>query len=398
MGNLLFFTSGVLVCLAAHYLGLLNFSGLTTSTKGTARSFVSPAKHPWGEIETTPIFLERPEEYAAASLPAPTGIQWFFPRKTVEQLRAFFQSCGLPEASSRVLNDTNHWRITPAEIVITPPMEIVRDMDPVSRERIYRLLARSDQNSAQRYPYQSSQDFDEWFADSGLSPEKLDLIRRMTYTRKGVLCFSDTEVLEMTLSREEMRQVSQILSRVPSLLVRLRVTPETDVDAVLKYWGSRSRTKKIKPLLESAKRIPEGTILNISWFFPPVPRLLLYSYPNPTNTIEGRYPDCYWSALNFLKEVPDNRLLGETAGETLKSAFEKIPKAECFGDVILLFQREGDDLLTVHTCVYIADDIVFTKNGYDPRQPWVLMRMDDMMRKYPTDKPLGIMAFRSKEA
>lgn len=101
--------------------------------------------------------------------------------------------------------------------------------------------------------------------------------------------------------------------------------------------------------------------------------------------------------MNFFKDTPDDRLLGEKSGEALQAGFEPIPKAERFGDVILFYEKDGPDALTVHTCVFIADNIVFTKNGYDPRQPWVLMRMDDMMFKYITDKPLAMAAFRSKE-
>ncbi|HWI57449.1 MAG TPA: hypothetical protein VNZ22_09495, partial [Bacillota bacterium] len=395
--NLVFFTAGVLLCLMAGYLGVLHLGGArAAAAQGGARNVAPSPNRPWGELEAIPIFLERPKEYSSSPTPVPAQLQWFFPRQTLPQLSTFFRKCGLPEHQSRALSDTNRWQITPTEVVITPPLEVVRDMEPVPRERIYRALARSAKNGEHRYPYYSDQGFDQWFAGCSLPQEKLDLIRRMTYTRNGILCFSDAEFLQMTFAREEMREVSETLSRVPSLLVRLHITPQTDVDALLNYWGSSSRTSKIKPLLESAKRVPEGTTLNISWFFPPVPRLLLYSYPNPTNTIAGKYPDCYWTALNFFNDTPDNRLLGEAAGETLHTGYESIPKAERFGDVILLYQREGEEVITVHTCIFVAEDIVFTKNGYDLRQPWVLMRMEDMMFKYVTDKSVGIAAFRSK--
>jgi hypothetical protein len=39
-----------------------------------------------------------------------------------------------------------------------------------------------------------------------------------------------------------------------------------------------------------------------------------------------------------------------------------------------------------HICVYIADDVVFTKDGIDDRQPWVLMEIRDMLVEY-TSKP-----------
>jgi hypothetical protein len=54
----------------------------------------------------------------------------------------------------------------------------------------------------------------------------------------------------------------------------------------------------------------------------------------------------------------------------------------------------GEDIRTVHMCVYVADDIVFTKNGYAPREPWVLMRERDMMIHYSPKKPLSRAVFR----
>jgi hypothetical protein len=44
----------------------------------------------------------------------------------------------------------------------------------------------------------------------------------------------------------------------------------------------------------------------------------------------------------------------------------------------------------------VAEDIVFTKNGDDPNQPWVLMRMADMMLLYTSDKPQQWRVFRKR--
>jgi hypothetical protein len=48
----------------------------------------------------------------------------------------------------------------------------------------------------------------------------------------------------------------------------------------------------------------------------------------------------------------------------------------------------------------VADDLVFTKNGEDFRQPWILMRMADMMDtyavKYPNSGTLVPQFFRKK--
>jgi hypothetical protein len=65
-----------------------------------------------------------------------------------------------------------------------------------------------------------------------------------------------------------------------------------------------------------------------------------------------------------------------------------------FGDLITVINSQGDAL---HIAVYIAEDIVFTKNGMNVLQPWVMMRMDDMMSYFPSPEPLRIAIFRKKE-
>jgi len=47
-------------------------------------------------------------------------------------------------------------------------------------------------------------------------------------------------------------------------------------------------------------------------------------------------------------------------------------------------------------CVYIAADIVYTKNGGHHFQPWILMKLDDVMVQYASDKPQQLRVFRKK--
>jgi hypothetical protein len=50
--------------------------------------------------------------------------------------------------------------------------------------------------------------------------------------------------------------------------------------------------------------------------------------------------------------------------------------------------------MAAHMCVYIAADVVYTKNGVDPKQPWVLMRMKDLLALYTSDQPQQWRVFR----
>jgi hypothetical protein len=46
--------------------------------------------------------------------------------------------------------------------------------------------------------------------------------------------------------------------------------------------------------------------------------------------------------------------------------------------------------------VYVADDIVFTKNGSSQVMPWMLMDLADVIAFYPSEPPLVVRSFRRK--
>ena len=55
------------------------------------------------------------------------------------------------------------------------------------------------------------------------------------------------------------------------------------------------------------------------------------------------------------------------------------------------------DNLPIHAAVYIADDVVFTKNGGNDRQPWMLMKWDDLLARYPQNDPIRPVIFHRKQ-
>ncbi|MDB6022437.1 MAG: hypothetical protein JWQ04_2294 [Pedosphaera sp.] len=46
--------------------------------------------------------------------------------------------------------------------------------------------------------------------------------------------------------------------------------------------------------------------------------------------------------------------------------------------------------------MYIADEVVFTKNGGNDRQPWKLMEWEDLVARYRVDSPFHPICFRCK--
>jgi hypothetical protein len=49
----------------------------------------------------------------------------------------------------------------------------------------------------------------------------------------------------------------------------------------------------------------------------------------------------------------------------------------------------------IHSAVYIADDIMFTKNGRAYAQPWLLMRLKDVVTAYSFGKAPRLVYYRN---
>ena len=60
--------------------------------------------------------------------------------------------------------------------------------------------------------------------------------------------------------------------------------------------------------------------------------------------------------------------------------YENATGALQFGDIIQFVKADSNTV--EHSAVFIAGDIVFTKNGIGVTNPWVLMRYSDMEARY----------------
>jgi hypothetical protein len=173
------------------------------------------------------------------------------------------------------------------------------------------------------------------------------------------------------------------------------VGPNDDVDRLVKYWAKGGREKRVRPMLESIAHLPGGDTIAVPYLLPGSARLRLYSFPDATQyPIEAR-EDCFFTSLNFFNRYADEKYLDKNnSRQALQNEYAVVSGPPTYGDLITLINGNGD---AVHIAVFIAEDIVFTKNGVNTLQPWVLMRMDDMMSYFPSPEPLRIAIFRKKE-
>jgi hypothetical protein len=63
------------------------------------------------------------------------------------------------------------------------------------------------------------------------------------------------------------------------------------------------------------------------------------------------------------------------------------------GDILLLLNSRNE---VKHSAVYLADDLVFTKNGNNYRQPWMIMHIPDLLATYPATPPMQVVYMRLK--
>jgi len=347
---------------------------------------------PWGELEYTRILIEPPEEFIPSRLETSKEIWWFFKgcsRETVERL---WRSEGLAPPDAPAVA----WRVTAGGTWLRPSKEFILGMGEGTRARVYTELSAWPENASQYAPYRFRADTaDEWFAGSELSTQTVALAKRLLYRRGTSLCFSDDDiVLPMLGSAAERTALLKTLARKSTLLLKLRIKHDSDINALTHYWGKGNRSKDVKPLLQSLALHPDGMKLDVAHLLPRNARMLLYTYPLPPSTAEEPRRDCHWTSLNFLNLEPDERFLDpKVFRKTIETDYYVVPGEMTFGDVLLFFRPDNT---IVHSCVYIADNIVFTKNGTSFAMPWLLMTLPDVQSFYASDESLQVFAFRLK--
>jgi hypothetical protein len=202
-------------------------------------------------------------------------------------------------------------------------------------------------------------------------------------------------VLDSLKSGVERRRFNQMVHRRMTVMAQLIVDHTSDIDAMVGYWDFPGRSKGLRSLFESLARVPGGGELDISHVLTPFARRLLFSFPEPSEDPKVWRRDCGWTALNFFSDEPDDRLSQpEYAGQVIQQGYERVA-APVFGDIVALID-EGND--SVHLATYLADNLTFTKNGYNATQPWMLMSLEDLVERYSINrqKNLDVWYFRRK--
>jgi len=365
----------------------------TRSEEGTLRA----ASGPWGNLVYTRILIEPPEEMVGRSHQTSQPTRWLFEGYSAEELTALWHSAGLPPDLIAQLDAPERRRISGNRTEILVPHPLVRALTPGSRAILYAALAAFPANELHAEPFRFRADaIDEWFAGSNVAPHIIELVKSLLYRRGPALLFSDLEVVLAEIpSFTDRTTLIKTLARKSTLLVRLEVDENTDIDALSNYWGRGLRSKDVRPLLESLRRPGVATRIDITHLLPRFARARLYSYPSSGDGASAlAYMDCHWTALNFFNLEPNSKYQYiDVVSATLFQDYRSVTGKSALGDILLFARKDGT---IVHSSVYIADDIVFTKNGVSEAAPWILMNLADVLAIYPADEPFDIQRYRLK--
>lgn len=338
---------------------------------------------PWGRLTLMPIVVSPPLEYVSTNWGASEPLVWRFPGSSAELAGQFLGSVGLPADTFARLRDGIRPDPEIRGVRIHPDPAVVRGLDADVRARIYMQLAKSPANPGHAHAFRFRGDsIGAWLDGSLMKPSTRAMIEPLIYRSGDYLFFGDFDLVRPGLDADELRRLSKTLLRQSTLMVQLSVEDPSEVPSLAEYWGHGGRRTDIRPLLESLVGGSTGRSIDIIHLLPTFARNHLYRYPKITTGDLQRplLANCLWTALNFFNGEPDDRFLDvEYSFDTLERDYHVVERGSALGDVLTLADKDG---VVFHAAVYIADDLVLTKNGTSPVAPWAIMSIDDLKGYY----------------
>jgi hypothetical protein len=357
---------------------------------------------PWGELYRVPFTIAAPEELLSIQKIEARGTHWVFRNFTASELANLFESAGVPADQRDALLDPAVAHYAAADIELTPTPQMVVTLPGRARLAIYRQLAQFPENRAD-FHFIHKDTLGDRFDDSGVSGDTLALFHTCCCEHGDYLVLGGLPALLARIpDYAEKLRFMKALTRQKTMLLSIRVTKETDIKALENYWAKGQWAPSIRSILESVGRIPGGTFMNVMTLLPPLPAAELNFFPvvhnNPANS-PAPVRDCHWTSLNFFRDPSEPQYTDpSTFSKEVAANYYSVSSDPRYGDVLIFSKPDGE---IVHSAVFIADDIVFTKNGATAIFPWMLSTIPDLLKQYsflaPDDQKLTLRYYRNKD-
>jgi hypothetical protein len=377
----------------ALVLGLIWISARDQDLRGGIGREFHLADGPWGHVHVRSVLLHPPAEVFDPDFQLGDG-NWYFKKASASAIGAILRDCGLSERQiAAILPTLLPVSNAPDLVSARPPVEIVMELDSATRSKIYSRLARHEANFAQSQPFRmNAPHLEEWLGAEDIDPSILEQVRQLLWHSGDTLLFSDYNLVASRIADPAERvQLQRVLSRKVSLRATLEIPSGVNVSDLADYWSAAGRGDNDRAILQAASSYGGGSI-DLLELLPSFARKYLNRFPDPRQ-FGNSPPACHWSTFNFFNTGELDSAFHTASGveEEIRKNYTRIESEPRFGDVVLLDEPDGS---SIHSAVFIADDIVFTKNGPSAATPWVLSTIEEMKAFYPGSNPLSVSFHR----
>lgn len=359
---------------------------------------------PWGTLEARAFQLTPDRASIERGKKFDTETVWDFVAPDLEKQRQLFAEVGFsPELTRQLLSPERMEQLdeypSGTHYAIRPTEEAILALTPRNRALLYTFIRATGANS--HFWHKATIENDApfaWFHRFGVSESTARLAERLCYRRGQAIVFSDHNfVLSQIENEEERISFYQAVHQTSALELRLQLAADSDIDALARYWAAPGNAAAVRAQLESLRPKSGVRWLDVAHLFPSMPRSRLNTFQTDFDRSAAQ-PDCRWTALNFFAEITSERRadLDEDVDRVFSQFYERILPPFRFGDVIAV--RDQENGAFVHSCVYVADDVVFTKNGRGATRPWILQRDRHLSRIYVMERPVRMEGYRLRPA
>ena len=361
----------------------------------------------WGQLEYRTIRIELPDEFVFVPPPDQPPVRWVFHGSTKDQAIEFLKSAGITPGATGT-DRKGQVDAGPATGCPGGVQRSSRATSSSSRSRrrlhakIYQQLVEFEENTAANrsgvVPRRA--EIDESMKDSGLSPSSVELLKSLLYPQgESLLLFADFEpALRRLPNDQERRLFMNAVSRKRTLLAgpAYHFGIEHAVDHRLLGRGRTEEGRRSAVARPAARgRRQDQHHLPAAALRPRTHLYVSLDRQRGRGETQGRLLLVGDELLQRIAQ--QSRQRHDYLRDLLKTDYATINQATQMGDVIFLATPKD---AVIHAAIYIADDIVFTKNGESYTQPWILMHMQDMLDtylvKHPNSGPLKTIFYRKK--
>ena len=388
---------GVALLFGGLLAGLPWNRGLAANAWAADKTMAAQAAQPWGRLEISRVFLQAPRSLLEFTEAPDQRTIWSFPGMDWPRVKGFLVNVGLTAEQVEQICAPGLRNVSGSGVALTPSVEFLVGLSPASRQLIYDELGRHEANPDHRRPLLIFGDFEEWAAGSGLSADHRRLVERLLWKKGDLAAFSDlSALLERAASLHEMTEARRFMTRRHSYLVRV-TSPEPALQgAFVDYWAGKGRNPEVIPLLDAVAGAGGRKVVDLPLLLPSLARERLYSFPTLKDAVAGRLPDCHWSSLNFFAVRPEPYYLDSRVSFLeLTQGYLALEEPSELGDLICFIDGGGSVL---HSCVHLAEDLVFTKNGQSLFAPWVIMRRREVEDIYRPNGAVAVRFLRRKDS